>query len=436
MMLKVYLTLFISMMSGALKAQSAVVDDQLDHIEFYLHTVDLGSHIHEKYGHTQLRVLNRKTGRDVSYTWGLFDFHDPDFALNFYRGIMRYQVGVFRNSTAHVIYKMEGRTVWEDLLRFTPEQKQRALRLLDEQMLPGNQFYAYQYFFDNCSTRPRDLIDRILRGKVRETYAGRKSSRSFRQIVRNWQATTFMTSLGLEVTMNSRLDRLMTQWEEMFLPKSLRLYLGALSSDLEQGQKAGSEPLPLLKPVATYYEAPTPRASYLRDDLFVWGVLGIPLLFVIWTLGAFGTTSSKTQQVRGQGQRVFGVTLFIVAISSGLMGLLMAVSWGYSHHLDLHHNANLLIFWPIDFVFVPLSVALMRRNIDISAIRERYEIAWLAAGLHIGAIFFLALALPLDLIDQNYLRVLMTFGTVLTMLYGIILLSQKGEQTVGNVASS
>jgi hypothetical protein len=434
MMHKICLILFITTLSGGLQAQSASDDERLDHLEFYLHTVDLGSHMHEKYGHTQLRVLNRKTGRDVSYTWGMFDYQDPNFALNFYRGIMRYQVGVFRTSIAHAIYKVEGRTVWEDLIRFTPEQKRRALQLLDEQMLPENQFYVYQYFFDNCSTRPRDLIDRILNGKVRQTYAGRKSSRSFREIVRNWQATTFMTSLGLEVTMNSRLDRLMTQWEEMFLPKSLRLYLGALSSDLNQD--ASAEPLALLKPVATFYETPTPRASYLRDDLFVWIVFGVPLLFVIGSLGAFGATSAQTQIVRRRGQKVFGLTLFVLAISSGLMGLMMTVSWGYSHHLDLHHNANLLMFWPIDFIFVPLSISLMRSKIDISAIRDLYGAAWAVAGLHLGAIFFLAVALPLDLIEQNYLRVLMTFGTVLTMLYGIILVSQKREQTVGNVASS
>jgi hypothetical protein len=58
--------------------------------------------------------------------------------------------------------KAEDRSVIQQQLNLTLEQKNKIYNFLIENIKPENRFYQYDFFFDNCSTRFRDLLEDVL----------------------------------------------------------------------------------------------------------------------------------------------------------------------------------------------------------------------------------------------------------------------------------
>ncbi len=406
-------------------ANFAVADNQfiprmpedLDQVDFYLHTIDVGVLIHEKYGHTQIRVHDRAANSDIAYSWGIFDYQDPSFAMKFYRGIMRYRIGAYQTQVAHRIYAYEGRQVWEDKLELNRIQKRRLMDKIIFQMQPENREYDYQYFFDNCSTRPRDFLDFALNGDFKTKYFNEPSLFSFRDLVRSHQATTPMSGLGLEITMNGRLDRTITKWEEMFLPKSLRQYLMEMPKSDENDL-----PIPdssVLTPVQEYYKTPTPTADYRNDDLLGYVIFGaIPLLMTIILL-AYRSRSVAFYQSNLVAivTRLFGLVVVLWSLLAFVAGTIMITSWVFSNHLDLYHNANLFLFWPFDLILVGPALSLMLRGANAAGtFRLRQLTRWLI-GAHAISAAACGLLVLTGIIDQDLSRIFAVFGICGTMIY-------------------
>jgi hypothetical protein len=391
--------------------------DDLDQVDFYLHTIDVGVLVHEKYGHTQIRVHDRLANSDIAYSWGIFDYQDPSFAMKFYRGVMRYRIGAYQTQVVHRIYAYEGRKVWEDKLELNRNQKRRLMEKIIFQMQPENREYDYQYFFDNCSTRPRDFIDVALNGEFKTRYFSAPSPFSFRDLVRSHQATTPLSGLGLEITMNGRLDRIITKWEEMFLPKSLRQYLMEMPrSDESDIAVPGSS---ILTPVQEYYRSPTPTADYRNDDLLAYAIFGIAPLIMTALILAFRSKSVQFYQsiLVAFTTRLFGLSLLLWSLLAFVSGTIMITSWAFSNHLDLYHNANLFLFWPLDIVLMVPAFALILRGADAAgSIRMRSLIRWLIGAHAVAAAGCGILALT-GLIQQDLSRIFAVFGTCGTMIY-------------------
>jgi len=378
-------------------------------VDFYLHTVDVGQEIPAKYGHTQIRMHDRSTGQDIAVSWGLFDFNKPNFIWNFYKGFLTYEIGAFSMRQAQNIYHFNNRHVWEDKIHLSVKQKRRLFEKMAHDLLPENSSYQYDIFFDNCSTRPRDFIDHALLGQVRAAVAGVLTQESFRDMVREHQATTPLTGMGLELIVNARLDRRMTAWEQMFLPMRLRSVLQEMPQVDDQGNPV--EGTKLLSFVREIVVAPAPAASYLIDDLLVWLLFGLPLALIF--LRSYFSPASA--------QRLFGGYLFSWGLFSGFLGTLMLMNWLVSEHLVTHHNANLMIFWPLDFLFVRLGWHWLRARPrpDHAAARSwRWRhAAYLLCVAHMVSLAVLALLHLLGWVEQDVGRVLLSFGLIAFCLY-------------------
>jgi hypothetical protein len=388
---------------------AAEIPADLEKVDMYLHTVDVGVPIHAKYGHTQIRVVDRNSGSDVAYTWGIFDYRDPQFALKFYRGIMRYRIGVYDIDQAMDIYQYEGRKVWEDKLNLSVSQKRKLLEAIEWQLLPENREYNYLYFFDNCSTRPRDLLDTTLDGAFKKFFAGKDAQYSFRDMVRIHQATTPLTGIALEVTMNGRLDRTMTVWEEMFLPRALRAYL--LTMPNPEGATNPDVAGPLLQPVRILVDAPTPAADFILDERITYSVFGIPglLMLIAGFRRRFGMDGGSVPAVVF---RMFGVFFTAWGALAGTFGTVMLVSWFASNHLDLKHNANLWLFWPTDFVFAFLGLKIMAAGQTISISRLHFTRLKNYLLAHLGGLAIVLVLALTGLITQDVFRVVKVFGVI------------------------
>lgn len=319
-------------------------DQKYDHLEFYLHTVEVGDLVFNNFGHTAIRVVDKSVNRDYVFNWGIFDFKDPlSFSYQFYKGQLRYKLGVysFRNSFRR--YQLERRTVWQDKLLLNNRQKGILWKRLQWNIKPENAYYNYQYFFDNCSTRPRDYINEALAGRLQLNNSNISTHQSFRQMVLSHYETIPFIQVSLDILMNSRIDRVMSAWEKMFLPKSLRHYL------LEYRDLEGRPVMVLDK---TLVEFPKPGKPVLGGYQLVL-VMTLPFIILVF----FGLTKEGVgYQLTGRGYRCLGVVGLVFGIYTSLLGLLFPANWIFSAHFDLHHNANMWFFWPIDVVLVVIGL--------------------------------------------------------------------------------
>lgn len=326
-------------------------------VDFYLITVDVGDQVWDNFGHTALRVVDRNTRSDLVFNWGLFDASEGNvvFASDFFQGVLNYQLGVSPPSWEFGRYEREQRSVWQDKINLTSAQKEILYKRLAWNLREENIVYSYQYFFDNCTTRVRDYLNEALGGRLASENRGLARS-TFRDEVQEHYASLPPVAVSLDILMNSRIDRPMTQWEELFLPAQLRRELLSFPSDVVRN---GLRATMLEEPtVVMEFTAPSAKAS---GYFVVGGALLVPVLFLLLMLkrvplSSFSSQPGFTLRAPQFSYRLMGLLTLVVSIISGLFGLIMSVAWLVSAHLDLHHNLNLLLFWPTDIIGVVFAI--------------------------------------------------------------------------------
>jgi hypothetical protein len=359
----------------------------IDSVSFYLITVDVGNRVWDNFGHTALRVIDEESNTDLVFNWGLFDLSvgPVAFASNFMLGIMDYQLGVMPPNWEFGRYQQEERTIWQDRINLTRAQKETLYKRLAWNIREENLVYAYDYFFDNCTTRVRDYLNEALQGVIAEQRRA-LVQRTYRDEVRAHYASLPPISLSLDVLMNSNVDRRMTQWEQMFLPLQLRAQLKSLPSSVyENGRQ-----LPLLDNPQVVMQFVPPSAK--PDPYYFVAALALPLLLLLLSLrrsslSSFSSTPGLTLKAPGLSFRVLGLLGALIALVSGIYGCIMLFGWLFSGHEDLHHNPNLLLFWPTDLLgfFISLRWLLAGQAVQMRSARcwmvRYYMLAHIIAAL-------------------------------------------------------
>ena len=172
----------------SIRATEAQAPPQEDSIRLSLLTCGPGEEIYSLFGHTAIRYEDPKRGVDVVFNYGLFSFDTPNFILRFTLGETDYQLGVTDYRRFIASYWMEGRDVWQQTLNLTPAEKRKLVALLEENYRPENRVYRYNFFYDNCATRPRDQVERAVDGRLRyaDDMESTDTGRSFRDIVHQY----------------------------------------------------------------------------------------------------------------------------------------------------------------------------------------------------------------------------------------------------------
>lgn len=133
-----------------------------DSIRISLLTCASGEEIYSLFGHTAIRYENYTRGIDAVFNYGIFNFNAPNFILRFALGETDYQLGVTDYERFAAEYYYLERDVWQQELNLTVQEKEKLVMLLEENYRPENRIYRYNFFYDNCATRPRDLIENPL----------------------------------------------------------------------------------------------------------------------------------------------------------------------------------------------------------------------------------------------------------------------------------
>ena len=288
-----------------------------------------GNDFYTTFGHTAIRITDPELGIDYVYNYGTFDFNTPNFYWKFMRGQLDYKLA--RTSFERFIeeYRFEGRAVWEQPLCFEYGQLQNLYILLETNLLPEYRYYKYDFFRDNCATRPRDVI---YSAWAMDTLLQRQAPmRSYRRLVAdNLRDTLEWWRLGIDLLFGLPADHRCTAPERMFLPMELMAEYAATGvSGIWAGPGLVDEPQQLLadsrEPLGRSFP---PEAAF--------GMLLAVLLLL--------TAVSRRSQGVGTALRVVNRVLFVVA---GLIGLFLCFMWFGTDHYCTAWNLNILWASPL-----------------------------------------------------------------------------------------
>lgn len=185
-------------------------------------TMGVGSLIWERHGHIALCVRYQNPRLDACYNYGIGDFHRPlKMAAGFFRGTHSFWVGKMNPSYMLSIYRDADRSIWVQPLPLTPEQKRKVIDKLERDILEENRYYAYDHFWDNCTTRVRDVLDGATDGAL-SRMQGDAGTETFRDLARKGFYGMRIPLLITDIAMGRVTDRVPTYYERMFLPDYMR----------------------------------------------------------------------------------------------------------------------------------------------------------------------------------------------------------------------
>ena len=204
-------------------------------LEISLLTIGPGEIYWERFGHNAIVVHDRASGESTAYNYGMFDFDEADFLVNFARGHMTYQIVANRAGDDIAWYAQEGRFVVEQKLRFDAQQALALKRFLDWNVQPGNARYRYDYYMSNCSTRVRDALDDALGGALRRQLSAPSRGYTHRLLTGALMSPQPLLMAALDAGLGPMADRRLSFWDDSFVPMELMAHLRDVTLELPVG---------------------------------------------------------------------------------------------------------------------------------------------------------------------------------------------------------
>ncbi len=191
-----------------------------DSVEISLLTCAPGKEVYSLYGHTAIRYNNKANGIDIAINYGIFSFKAPFFILRFIFGLTDYEMGIIPFDIFCEEYRYANRTVTQQVLNLTTEEKKEIIEAIERNYLPENRVYRYNYFYDNCTTRARDILLNHIKGEV--YYVNdRKQYPSFRELIHLFNENEPWARFGNDILLGVKADQKTTLNEFQFLPFNL-----------------------------------------------------------------------------------------------------------------------------------------------------------------------------------------------------------------------
>lgn len=301
--------------------------------EISLITCRPGDQLYNTFGHTAIRVFDPEKEINHYFNYGLFDFRTPNFYSKFLRGKLLYQLGIQNENNFLNEYAYAKRSVFEQKLNLDSVERQQ---LFDDLMInyqPRNRKYLYDFFFDNCSTRPRDVI---LENISQVTFDESSDNLpTFRELLDRHTFSSPWIDFGIDLIIGSVADRKADAMAQMFLPELLFSHFAKA--------KKGEEALVSSETIVLNFENQIARRSEVpkfSPTLFFGLLTLLELFFLLYT-----TRSSKIVT----GLEVYDKLLFMVL---GIGSLIILFMWFGTDHIATKNNLNALWMHPV-FLIIP-----------------------------------------------------------------------------------
>lgn len=339
MIYRVLATIGLWLAAGAASVAQTIQASPADSADVWrvsLLTCAPGSEIYELEGHSGLRLLNSARGVDVVVNWGLFDFASPGFVYRFVKGETDYMAGAAPLDHFLSLYAADGRRVTEQVLDLTPLQAEKAVALIQENLLPENRVYRYNYVGDNCATRPLAILEKALGDSIvlGQAEAPVQKAGSFRDAMRYYHRNYPWYQFGIDLALGAAIDRTEPRRAMTFSPLALSQMLGGATLPSGRPLVVGEEEL---SPGAKEGIGAGPTPWYLTPLAVGWLVLLITLGMTFYDL------------VSGRLSRGYDVVLFTLF---GLAGCVITFLVFFSVHGPA--SPNWLLLWLNPLCLLPL----------------------------------------------------------------------------------
>ena len=314
-------------------AQGTAQHSQADSVTISLLTAGPGDEVWSLYGHTAIRYHDLRTGEDLVVNYGMFSFQKSFFIARFVLGLTDYEMGI--TTMDHFInsYGSEGRWVYEQVLNLTREEKLQLTFALNENYLPENRVYRYNYFYNNCTTKAREMIINHLNVKG-YTSDNQWSGNSYREMTHQWTTNHRWTRFGNDLLLGVGSD-LKTQREaSFFLPDSVRKDFDNIILTNPDGtkRKLVAKATWLIHPKKTIDQSPS---TFVTPQI-VFGILfAIILMLTIY---------------QWRSQRSLWLLDTILLIATGLAGIILFIMI-FSQHPTVRINLQILLLNPLSLIF-------------------------------------------------------------------------------------
>jgi len=327
------LLLFALLLFGTLSsAHASVANAPGANLAVSLITYGPGATYWERFGHDAIELRDSVSGEAVDFNYGVFDFNESNFFLNFARGRMHYLMDAGYSAPEQASYVEDGRSVTRQRLALNADQAGALRDFLLWNLRPENAGYNYDYYADNCTTRVRDALNQALGGILKTQLTARAGGMTYRQQTARLMSAQPWLMLIMDLGLGPYADQPLNAWQESFLPMVLQAQLRDVHLDNGQPLLLSEQ---LLSP--NRLDVPPATAPDLRLPLALAGLLIAALIVA-------------TRRWWHTGYALLG-TLYLLA--AGLVGILLLVLWTLTAHHSAWANANLLLFNPLAFLLLP-----------------------------------------------------------------------------------
>ena len=309
--------------------------------EISIITVGPGDVLYEAFGHSAIRVSDPVIGMDNIFNYGLFDFNQPNFKLNFTKGKLLYKLGKrpFQNFVTNNYYQK--RWMKEQVLNLSQSEKQNMYALLEENALPKNAEYLYDPYFNNCATKLRDITKEILGNKVHFPSSFSDENYTLRQLMNKELSWNTWGNFGINLALGNTLDKTTTAEEYMYLPD----YVYQAFKIAKKSKNNIDVPLVLKENVILNFKENKIQPKWY-SPFFVFSIL--LLLSIVITY---------RDQKRNKRSKLLDFLLFFL---TGFLGIIICFLWFFTDHSTTPNNFNFLwAFFPNIF----MAFILLQKNI-------------------------------------------------------------------------
>lgn len=290
-------------------------------------TCTAGDELYSKFGHTALLVKREGDSDGMVFNYGCFDYNADSFVTNFVLGHTDYILGVEPYSHFIYRYKEMGVGVYEQVLNLSEQETEKLRVLLEDNLLPENQVYRYNWLYNNCTEKARDIVEKAVNDKV--AYEKEETNITVREMLRKCLEDEPWESFGIDLILGEEIDRPIDKRVRMFLPA---FYMAELDQALKQD-------VPLVKSKRQIIQAQnTPETPpFLLSPTFVF----IALFIIVCLISIYEYTKYKSQIY-------LDVLLHTL---QGVAGLLVAFLFFFSEHPAVDSNWLIIIFNPIPLFY-------------------------------------------------------------------------------------
>lgn len=213
------LLLLLTLLPKQAEAQTSQADSS--RIDVYLLTMLPGEEVYSIYGHSAIRIVIPERKYDTVFNWGVFDFNTPNFTFKFVKGRLDYLMAGYPYERLVRDYFIEQRTVISQKINLNKTEKDKLMALVQENLKPENVAYRYDFFYDNCATRIRDIIENSTDNELQFAENKKREKPTLRELLDKYQKPYPWLDLGIDMLLGMPADKKAGASEQMFLPDFL-----------------------------------------------------------------------------------------------------------------------------------------------------------------------------------------------------------------------